>query len=96
MEALSDVPDGRIDVTLLARNGEVEVAIADNGPGVAPEHRERLWDADFTTRKGGTGIGLALVRQTIRAHGGEVELRGSERGACFVVRLPVEPNKQQE
>ncbi len=91
VEALGDQPDARIDVTITLSDGTVEVAIADNGPGVPAEHRERIWDPDFTTRKKGTGLGLALVRQTVRAHGGEIELRSSDEGACFVVRLPVRP-----
>ena len=91
-----DGASGRIDVTMAASNGEVEIAIADNGPGIAPENRDRVWDPNFTTRKRGTGLGLALVRQTVRAHGGDVELRDTEGGACFVVRLPVEPDKLNE
>ncbi len=91
VDALGDRPDARIDVTITSSDATVEVAIADNGPGVPAEHRERIWDPDFTTRKKGTGLGLALVRQTVRAHGGEIELRSSDEGACFVVRLPVRP-----
>lgn len=87
---------GRIEVTMAASNGEVEIAISDNGPGIDPEHRDRIWDPNFTTRKRGTGLGLALVRQTVRAHGGDVELRDTESGACFVVRLPVEPDDLHE
>jgi signal transduction histidine kinase len=56
---------------------------------VPTEHRERIWFPDFTTKKRGTGLGLALVRQTVQAHGGSVELLARESGACFVVRLPV-------
>lgn len=88
--AVADRSDGRIRVTVRRVADEVEVAIADNGPGVPPEHRDRIWDPDFTTRKRGTGLGLAIVRQTIAAHGGGVELSEGdpEGGACFVVRLP--------
>ncbi|MGD2153604.1 MAG: HAMP domain-containing sensor histidine kinase [Gemmatimonadales bacterium] len=88
VEALSARPDGRIDVTITQAGDAVEVAIADNGPGISAEHREQVWGPDFTTKSRGTGLGLALVRQTVRAHGGEVELRDVDQGACFVVRLP--------
>lgn len=89
VEALGDQPDGRIEVAITAgKPGMIEVAIADNGPGIAPEHHSRLWDPDFTTKKRGTGLGLALVRQAVRAHGGEVEARPTADGACFVVQLP--------
>ncbi|KPK64313.1 MAG: hypothetical protein AMS21_06320 [Gemmatimonas sp. SG8_38_2] len=89
VEALADQPDGCIDVTITTTTERLEVTISDNGPGISVEHREKLWDPDFTTKSRGTGLGLALVRQTIHAHGGTVELRGDERGACFVVQLPV-------
>jgi signal transduction histidine kinase len=89
VEALTDRTDGRIDVSLALRSDTVEVAIADNGPGIEPESRMELWNPDFTTKRRGTGLGLALVRQTVRAHGGDVTLRDTEHGACFLVRLPV-------
>jgi signal transduction histidine kinase len=91
VEALGERTDARVDVTLSRADGALEVAVADNGPGVPAASRDRIWDPDFTTKKGGTGLGLALVRQTIRAHGGEVELRGAGAapGACFIVRLPL-------
>ncbi|UCC73463.1 MAG: HAMP domain-containing histidine kinase [Gemmatimonadota bacterium] len=92
VEALGVRADGRIEVTIAAAGDAVEVAIADNGPGIPAEHRERLWDPDFTTKRRGTGLGLALVRQTVRAHGGEVELRDADEGACFIVRLPIVPS----
>jgi signal transduction histidine kinase len=90
VEALSARTDGRIEVTIAQAGDAVEVAIADNGPGISAENREQVWGPDFTTKSRGTGLGLALVRQTIRAHGGEVELRDVDEGACFLVRLPAQ------
>jgi nitrogen fixation/metabolism regulation signal transduction histidine kinase len=89
VEALSDQPDPRIEVTITEADGFVDVAITDNGPGVRPEHLDRIWFPDFTTKKRGTGLGLALVRQTVQAHGGSVELIAREDGACFLTQLPV-------
>jgi signal transduction histidine kinase len=88
VEALGARTDGRIEVTIAPAGDFVEVAIADNGPGISAEHREQVWGPDFTTKSRGTGLGLALVRQTVLAHGGEVELRDVDGGACFLVRLP--------
>ncbi|UCC83086.1 MAG: HAMP domain-containing histidine kinase [Gemmatimonadota bacterium] len=90
VEALGARTDGRIEVTIARVGNAVEVAIADNGPGISAEHREQVWGPDFTTKSRGTGLGLALVRQTIQAHGGEVELRDVDEGACFLVRLPAQ------
>lgn len=90
VEALGGQTDGRIRVSIAQVGDAVEVTIADNGPGISTEDHERVWGTDFTTKRRGTGLGLALVRQTVRAHGGEVELRDVEEGACFLVRLPAQ------
>jgi signal transduction histidine kinase len=69
----------------------VEVRILDDGPGIATEHLERIWEPDFSTKTRGTGLGLALVRQTAQAHGGSADARNRpEGGAEFRVVLPVE------
>lgn len=88
VEAVSEQSDPRIEVMITESDGFVDVAITDNGPGVQPEHLERIWFPDFTTKKRGTGLGLALVRQTVQAHGGSAELIARDDGACFLIRLP--------
>lgn len=82
--------EGSVTVVLRLLGEEVEVRIADNGPGISEENLPRIWEPDFTTRSRGTGLGLALVRQTIRSHGGRVEARNrTEGGAEFRVVLPI-------
>ncbi len=70
-----------------ARSG-VELWVQDEGPGVTPEHRDHVFDALFTTKPKGTGLGLALCRRIVEAHGGEIVLEPSPRGARFRVWIP--------
>lgn len=74
-------PDGR----------HVRIEVGDDGHGIDVEHANRLFDPYFTTRReaGGNGLGLAIVRRIVEAQGGDVRAMPRERGALFVVLLPV-------
>lgn len=77
--------------TGLASDGDVEVAVLDNGPGLSPQALERMFDPFFSTKSEGTGLGLAISNTVVRAHGGSLTHRpNSPRGACFSIRLPAE------
>ncbi len=79
---------GRLTVGSLARVGEVEVRFSDTGPGIAPGVREQIFEPFFSTKSGGTGLGLAVSRQILHAHGGSIECEnGPSGGTTFVVRL---------
>jgi signal transduction histidine kinase len=84
----------RVLVRIEAANGEVLFEIRDDGPGIAPGERERIFEPGFRgglagyEDHAGAGLGLSLVRRLARAAGGEVEARESGTGAIFVVRLP--------
>lgn len=82
-------PDGRVEVRVGRDPGGAWVAVADSGPGVPEADRPKLFDRYFTTREGGTGLGLALTRAIVEAHGGRIEVRSPPgAGATFVVHLP--------
>ena len=76
--------------------GYLDITVADDGPGISPANTGRVFEPFFTTARdrGGTGLGLAVVRSLVEAHGGRVELRPSERGAMFVLRLPAAGGRQ--
>ena len=79
-----------LDIELSALAGVLSIAIADNGPGVEPEIRERIFDPFFTTRVKGTGLGLAVVAMTVRSHGGKISLDNRADGATvFRLKLPL-------
>jgi two-component system sensor kinase FixL len=70
--------------------GEIEVSVADSGPGVEPGIVERIFDPFCTTKEQGTGLGLAISRSIVGSHRGRIEYRPNVPcGACFVVTLPV-------
>ncbi|MGZ3274774.1 MAG: ATP-binding protein [Caulobacteraceae bacterium] len=92
IEAVQDVPAGdrRISVTVrMVDDDDVEIAVEDSGPGVSPELRRTIFDNLFTTKIGGTGLGLPISRQIVEAHGGTLQVDSAETGgAVFRVRLP--------
>jgi signal transduction histidine kinase len=80
---------GHVIVRLAATARAVSIEVADNGPGVKPELRKRIFNPFFTTRAKGTGLGLAKVATVVEAHQGRVEcLEEPAGGACFRVTLP--------
>jgi two-component system sensor histidine kinase HydH len=67
----------------------VEIHFADTGPGISPETRQHLFEPFFTTRPEGTGLGLALCREIVVQHGGEIELETTGgSGTSFRITLP--------
>jgi two-component system nitrogen regulation sensor histidine kinase NtrY len=79
---------GRIDVGVARDGTGIVVTIADHGPGIAEENRQRVFEPYFTTKQDGTGLGLALVRQTVEAHSGTITLSETPGGgATFSVVL---------
>jgi signal transduction histidine kinase len=84
-------PDGgRIELSLSAGNGTVSVAVADTGPGIAPEERERIFRPFWSRDGGGTGLGLAIANELAAALGGRLEVASEPgRGSRFELMLPV-------
>jgi signal transduction histidine kinase len=87
-----DVLDGRGHITVTARcRGDyaVEVAVADDGPGIPADKLERVFEAYYTTRPKGTGLGLAIVKHNVELYGGSVRVESElGKGARFTVVFP--------
>ena len=91
--ALHWTPDGgRVEVGVETRNGTVSVDVADSGPGITPEQRERIFRPFVSGDTHGTGLGLPIARELARALGGRVELDSDVgQGSRFRLVLPVQP-----
>jgi signal transduction histidine kinase len=91
-EALAAQPAGsrRVEVaSSVLADGNLEISITDNGPGVSSAIADRLFEPFCTTKPGGTGLGLAISRTIAQAHRGSVGYRAAApHGTCFYVRLP--------
>ena len=73
---------GAIDVTVTSDGGGLVVTIADHGPGIPADLRQRVFEPYFTTKADGTGLGLALVRQSLEAHGATIKLSETPGGGA--------------
>jgi signal transduction histidine kinase len=84
--------EGRVEVRATVEDTVARITVRDWGSGVAPDVRDRLFTPFCTTKAQGIGLGLALARELVEAHGGTLEWTAVEPGAAFVVSLPLEPN----
>jgi two-component system sensor histidine kinase GlrK len=86
---------GRIAVSLASRDGSAVIDVSDQGPGIAPEERERIFEAFFqgaSAKAGGpikgSGLGLSIAREFVRLHGGAIQVVDEDTGAHLRVSLP--------
>jgi two-component system sensor histidine kinase SenX3 len=85
-----------VGVGLRERDGLIQISVTDQGPGIAPEEQERIFerfyriDAARSRHTGGTGLGLSIVKHVVANHGGEITLWSQPgQGSTFTVRLPM-------
>jgi two-component system sensor kinase FixL len=88
-----------VEIKILCTRAEIDgspvvrIAFRDNGPGLNAEQRQRIFDPFFTTKTKGTGLGMAIAKRIIEAHGGQIAVgTGSDRGAEILVTLPYRPS----
>lgn len=85
---------GRVTLATVAAEGEVRLSVSDTGPGLPPDVAEHVFESHASTRSGGTGLGLPLVRMIVEAHGGTVGYTTSSgRGTSFTISLPEAPSR---
>jgi nitrogen fixation/metabolism regulation signal transduction histidine kinase len=77
-------------ISLAQAEGEAVLTFTDDGPGIAPEHLDRIFEPYFTTRREGTGLGLAMTKKVVLVHGGSIAASSREgEGVTFEIRLPL-------
>ncbi len=94
VEAMSSVEDGARELSISTKQGqtsEILVAVQDSGPGIDPEHLDRVFAPFYTTKSTGVGMGLSICRSIIAAHGGRLWVDANRpRGAIFQFNLPAD------
>lgn len=93
LNALQAVPrnSGHVQVSVMEEDDWLVIVVDDNGPGVAPELQDHVFEANVTSKEGGTGLGLALVKGVVEAHSGFIRYGESPLGgARFEARIPRE------
>jgi PAS domain S-box-containing protein len=95
VEAMSEMSEGLRELLITTAKTDSEgvlVAVRDSGPGLAPEGLERLFEAFYTTKPGGLGMGLSICRSIIEAHGGKMSATtNAPQGAVFQFTIPARP-----
>lgn len=80
---------GQLTIESIRRDHHIHITLHDNGPGIAEAQREHIFDAFYTTKGSGMGMGLAICRTVIHAHGGTLQVEDSEEGARIGFTLPI-------
>ena len=94
VNALEAMPrGGRLTVVARREEGQAVVEIADTGPGIPKDALERIYEPDFSTKEGGSGIGLYVARALVELHGGLIRVESPSRAGApgSVTSLPLAP-----
>ena len=90
LNAVQHCPDGTIEVKAEEEGEFIRVSIKDTGSGITREHLQKVFEPHVSFRQGGSGLGLSICRDFIKAHGGEIwaESGGKDKGSSFYFTLP--------
>jgi len=95
-QALLESQDREIIVRTAPEDNAVRIEVIDTGRGIRPEDMDKIFEAFYSTRKGGTGLGLPTARRIVEEHGGSLVAHSEYgRGSCFTVRLPAAPPERE-
>jgi signal transduction histidine kinase len=89
VQAIGEEADGRIEIVLQRQGVMHKLTLTDSGAGITPEVAEKIFSPYFTTKSGGMGLGLGIVKNIITGSGGDISYQDAiPQGTTFVVRLP--------
>jgi signal transduction histidine kinase len=92
LNAVEAMSKGEITLSTCEKDDKVVVEVADNGPGISEENMKKIFVPFFTTKKEGTGMGLAIVQRIIADHGGTIDLKSTHgAGTQFFLSFPQKP-----
>jgi nitrogen fixation/metabolism regulation signal transduction histidine kinase len=83
-DALAEVGNGRVTITLAQDGARARLTVSDNGPGFPPQILSRAFEPYVTTKSKGTGLGLAIVKKIVDDHGGEIRLANNHGGEVSI------------
>lgn len=95
--AIDAMPEGgKLTISSKKSNGSVEIAFTDTGVGMTRELMEKLWKPLHTTKAKGVGLGLAVCKRIVEAHGGSIEAKSTlGKGSTFTITIPTEPKSEK-
>jgi signal transduction histidine kinase len=89
VEALMGISEGKVQIRGWVEDAMFNLSVADNGPGIPPSIRDRVFQPFVTAgKKGGIGLGMAIVQNVVNAHHGKVKVETSEAGTRFLIQIP--------
>ncbi len=87
IEAMSS--GGGININVSKKNGYLKISINNTGPGIPKELHDKIFGLFYSTKSGGTGVGLAITQNIIQAHGGSIRIKNINKGTEFIIELPL-------
>jgi signal transduction histidine kinase len=91
LNAMQAMPGGgTLNVNAFSEDGAIAVRVSDTGTGIREDFKDKLFKPLFTSKAKGTGLGLAVVKRIVEAHGGEIIVESEVgKGSTFTVKLPI-------
>jgi signal transduction histidine kinase len=91
INAMEAMPEGgKLSIELKSEGGQVRISVRDSGPGIPEDLQRRIYDMSFTTKSGGSGVGLFVASSVVQSYGGLIHIDTAPgKGTCFHLFLPV-------